>query len=377
MGEKVLWGSPPMPEFPECWYVGGYSEALQVLKSPAFVHDRSKVSGLIPLADFSGEGLTFWRQIAEWPLFLDAPEHTAKRQVVGSYFREGAILQLEQFIKKETETLLDAALSKKTIDIMWDIAYPLTLAVICHLIGLNPPEIKWFKSRVRSLADTMDLRTGIHDYQPSLATVKDFYSFFATEIKERPSDKSLLGYMLGNGISQEDVLPILLQLLFAGQETSADAIGMSVITLADNPEAHQTLVKKPELIENAVREILRVESPIQYSGIRIATQDKEIGGKHIRRGDCVLIAIAACNKDDRHFIQPNTVDFTRDNNGPDLSFGHGIHYCLGVHLARLEIRIVLQTLLRKLPENWHIESYEMRKNILFKGPTSLKIKLGL
>jgi len=372
--QGLLRGSAPMPEFPECWYVIGYNEALQVLRNPIFVHDRSRITGLAPLAQFSGEALQFWEKLTEWPLFLDAPEHTEKRQLLGSFFKEALILDLAKVIQQKSDTLLDQALTKPSFDFMHEFAYPLSLQVICHLIGIQPPDLRWFKSHSQAIANTLDLREGQHDYQESLNAVKELNEFFCEQMED-PLPNSLLSSLMSKGLNKQELLPLLLQIIFAGQETSADAIGLSLLTLSKHRNVWQLLSDNPQLIDSAVREGLRYDSSIQFSGIRVATETVAINGTEIARGESVLIALGACNHDPRYFKSPEVFDIKRNNSGPELSFGHGIHHCLGIHLARLELQIALQALVRKLPASWRIESFEMRPNRLFRGPRSLIVSV--
>lgn len=129
-------------------------------------------------------------------------------------------------------------------------------------------------------------------------------------------------------------------------------------------------------MEGFAREMLRYDNSLQFSGIRTATQAIEIGGVHISRGDSILIALGGCNHDPQHFRDPGIFDIKRKDSGPEISFGHGIHHCLGVHLARLEIRIAFETLLKRLPATWHLESFGLRQNRLFRGPQTLTIQLS-
>lgn len=374
-------GTPPMPEFPECWYVSGYYESIEILKSDLFVHDRSKVSHAKPLANFSGEPLKFWQQVAEWPLFLDAPEHTQKRLMVASFFRAIPILKLEKAITDIANELLDHALLNDTFDAMWDFAYPLTLRIICQILGSKTPDIPWFKNCTKELANTLDFRNQPHNYQPSLSAVSELNRFIYQQMLSRNEigGHTLFKHLLGSERLDNEIdvalISLFLQILFAGQETASDSIGNGLLLLRKKPDLIPEFTKSQLIPNNLISEMLRHDTSIQFSGIRTAIEDFDVGCVKIHEGDSVVIALGACNHDPKRFQQPDRFDIKRDFTGPELAFGHGIHYCLGVHLAKLEMRIAFETLLRRLPITWHIKDVDMRKNLLFRGPRSLTIQL--
>ncbi|HSI43927.1 MAG TPA: cytochrome P450 [Methylotenera sp.] len=373
-------GVAPIPEFPPCWYVINFQEAIKILRNPAFVHDRSKVNLAQPLSGFSGNALQFWQQIVEWPLFLDAPEHTDKRRLVASFFRENAIADLEQYTTDIANQLLDNLIALKSFDAMWDFSYPLTLAVICKILGCTPPDVKWFKTHTTALANALDFKTN-SDYTPALAAVSALNEYISQQIslQKQAKGNNLFNHLINDGQFKEDdkaLISLFLQVLFAGQETAADGIGNGLIALQENPQALKTISEDLLNINNLVSEVLRFDNPLQFSGIRTATLDYAVGDKIIKRGESVVIAFGACCHDPQRFTDPQKLDVERDLNGSDIVFGHGIHYCLGVHLAKLETRIAFEVLLKRLPKNWKISYIEKRKNIIFKGPRFLTIQLN-
>lgn len=371
-------GVPPIPEFPACWYITSVDEAIRILKNPNFVHDRSKVSHAQPLDSFSGDALQFWQQVVDWPLFLDAPEHTEKRRLIAGYFRENAIADLEDRIFGIANELLDKVIEQDEFDAMWDFSYPLTLHVICMILGCQPPNTKWFKQQIIALANALDFKTK-NQYTPALAAVAELNEFIEQQFMSQAGslDKTLFNHFFqANQLIKDNssLTSLFLQILFAGHETAADGIGNGLIALGNHPKVLKNLEIKQENLTKLANEVLRYDSSLQFSGIRTATQDYTIAGKTIHRGESVIIAFGACGHDPEKFVDPQQFDPQR-NGDTDIIFGHGIHYCLGVHLAKLEMRIAFEVLLKRLPKHWKIKHIERRKNIVFRGPRVLTIQL--
>jgi cytochrome P450 len=368
----VLRGSAPMPEFDECWYVIGYADALAVLRSDLFIHDRSTIYGTTPLSSFSGAARQFWESLTEWPLFTDPPQHTEKRLALSHLFREQSIQPLEQLIEQECNNLLDWALSQAEFDLMLDFAYPLTLRIICKVIGITPPATGWFKRLANEMANAMDFHASPYDYRPALQALDDLRNYLSEEIKQARKD-SLPSRLAASGMPEKDKINFLTQLVFAGQETSADAIGNLILVMHQRRELWQLVQADHHLAGSVCKESLRYNSSLQFTGIRTAAKDITLGDTAFKRGDSVVIATAACNLDPRHFGQPLDFNPLRETSGPELTFGHGIHYCLGVHLARMELQIALKALVNRLPESWRIEEVRMRQSLVFHGPAKLRI----
>jgi cytochrome P450 len=162
--------------------------------------------------------------------------------------------------------------------------------------------------------------------------------------------------------------------MFAGQETTIDAIGNSVLALLQNPLQQKRLRDDPELIPNAIEELLRYNSPLQMSIIRVAAEDVELGGKLIRRGDSITAVLGAANRDPEQFVNPDQLEITRNFAGRNVIFGQGIHNCPGAFLARLELQIVLATLLRRTRSiALTSDRLHWRDNIAFRGLTQLPV----
>jgi hypothetical protein len=204
-----------------------------------------------------------------------------------------------------------------------------------------------------------------------------YFDQVAEDIRRNPREcliNTLLNLPEENKMTPLELFANSALLVAAGHETTTNLIGNGMLALLRNPEQLKLLIEKPELIESAVEEMLRFDSPIQWTA-RQAGVDVEIGGQLIRRGDMVLGCVGAANRDPEQFAEPERFDITRENN-KHLSFGQGIHYCIGATLARMEAQVAIGTLLRRFPGirlktgrvRWH-------KNIIFRGVNELVVKL--
>ena len=175
-------------------------------------------------------------------------------------------------------------------------------------------------------------------------------------------------------IDEDRLISVCSQIMVAGQETTIDAIGNATLALLQHPDQLEKLQSNPELIPNAAQELLRYNSPIQMAIIRFPTEDVEIGGKQIRRGESVTAILGSANHDPERFNNPDKLDITRTFKGRDVVFGQGIHRCLGAHLAQVELEIALETLLRKV-SSLQLKSDQLtwRQNVVFRGLTSLPV----
>jgi cytochrome P450 len=206
--------------------------------------------------------------------------------------------------------------------------------------------------------------------------------FLRTNIAEQKSGRGntgLLAHLLhpppeAEALNEDDIVYLLSLLFFAGQETVSDAIGNGVCLFSNHPEALAWVLSDINRMPNAVEEILRYEPPVQYTVARTAAVDTVVGETLIRRGDPVTIVLGAASRDKRKFDDPDSFDASRQVSGDTLVFGKGIHVCLGIHLARLTLRIAFEQLFRRMPVNWQVAAPPVwRDNLSLRGPASLLI----
>ena len=258
---------------------------------------------------------------------------------------------------------------------------PLPVAVISRLLGIRIENVEQFRIWSRSLADALDMGKGPDSFDRAMPLMNEFVRQLRHQFRDQrlqPEDgllSSLLTTMDDDeGIDEDELISLCTLLMFAGQETTIDAIGNSVLTLLQHPEQLQLLKDNPGLLPGAVEELLRYNNPLQMSVIRVAREDIEIGGKRLRKGDNVTSVLGAANRDPDRFTDPDRFDITRKVSSRDVFFGQGIHRCLGAHLARLEIQIVLGALLRRTHSiQLASKDLQWRNNVVFRGLTRLPV----
>ncbi|MDR3080605.1 MAG: cytochrome P450, partial [Streptomyces sp.] len=285
---------------------------------------------------------------------MDPPEHTDLRKLVLREFTNRRVQQLRPRIQELTDGLLDSMEKlSPPVDLNTELAFPLPVMVICELLGVPFGD----RGRFRAWSDAFVSLTS-HTAQESAAQRASMIGYLKELIdrkREEPSD-DLIGALVAahdedGKLTEHELITMCITLLVAGHETTVSMIGTCVLTLLRHPEHLAALRERPEMIEHAVEELLRI-NPIGDGGpLRVTLDDVEVGGTLIPKGSAVLAAICSANQDAERFPEGSPADFdpTRPTAGEHLAFGHGPHHCLGAPLARAELQIVSGTLLRRVP----------------------------
>ncbi len=313
-------------------------------------------------------------------LFLDPPDHTRLRALVIKAFTRRAVNALEPRIRGFLDSLLDDIEDPAGFDLMQAVARPLPVMVIAEMLGV-PPEDRdrfrdWSASRARLLEPTISPR----ERKAGDAASREFDAYFRPIIEERraaPKDDIVSSLALardeGERLTERETLNMLRLLLNAGTETTTNLIGNGMLALLRNPEQTERLRDDPSLIPAAVEELLRFDSPVQTDFRRVLA-DCEVGGVPLRKRDNVVLFLGAANRDPDVFEDPDRLDIARGE-GSHLSFGNGIHRCLGAALARLEGKIVFEMLLERFSRiDLLTERPRFRKGIVFRGLHSLALR---
>ena len=283
-------------------------------------------------------------------LFLDPPDHTRLRALVNKAFTPRAVNALESRVRSILGALLDDIDDPSAFDLMEAVARPLPVIVMAEMLGV-PAEDRarfavWAAQRARLLEPTISRR----ERKAGGAASQAFDAYFRPIIEERraaPREDIVSALVQaqdeGAHLSERETLNMLRLLLSAGTETSANLIGNGILALLRHPDQLQRLRDDPDLIPAAVEELLRFDSPVQVDSRRVLA-DYEVNGFPLRKRDNIVLLLGAANRDPDVFVNPDVLDIDR-HQGRHLSFGGGIHHCLGAPLARLEGRIVLEMLL--------------------------------
>ena len=264
---------------------------------------------------------------------------------------------------------------------MATLAYPLPVIVIAEMLGVRPRDMDQFEHWSHALALSVDPLLG-RDQIPKIKRAEaEAFAYFETiiEARRRQPQEDLVSALLaaedeGDRLTHEELLSVMLLILVAGNETTRNLIGNGMLALLRYPTQLQRLRDDPDLLESAVDELLRYDSPVQLDG-RCAREDVVIGGKRISAGEVVLSLIGAANRDPRKFYQPETLDIGRRDKS-HLSFGRGIHYCLGAALAVLEARIAFASLLARFSSIRLAAEPRHREGVVLRGVEHLWIEVG-
>ncbi|MCZ0935077.1 MAG: cytochrome P450 [Gemmatimonadetes bacterium] len=313
-------------------------------------------------------------------LVLDPPDHTRLRALVRDAFAPRAVSALESRVRGTMRTLLDDIRDPSSFDLMEAVARPLPVIVIAGVLGLPAgdwPRFKvWSAQRARLLEPRIGWREGWAGRRMSRA----FAAYVRPIIAERraaPRD-DIVGTLVrarenGAQLSERETVNMLRLLLAAGSETAANLIGNGVLALLRHPGQLQRLREDPALIPSAVEELLRYDPPVQTDFRRVLV-DCEVNGFRLRKRDNVAVLLGAANRDPEKFENPDRVDFGRDQRS-HLSFGSGIHYCLGAPLARLQGRIALEMLLERFRSIRLLQDRpRYRPSVIMRGLESLPVR---
>jgi len=339
--------------FMHTWVVTRYEDVHVVLKE--FSADRTPdpakmealgLPSLGPVADV----------MARQMLFLDAPDHTRLRKLCMSAFTPRRVEAMEDKVREIAHGLLDQAARGGECELIADFAEPFPAIVTAGLLGVPLEDHRQLKAWSATFAEML----GNFQHNPDrirdvLKCVADMTGYFRDAVREQernPHDgliRSLMDAEVdGQRLSEDEVIANTIVTMVGGQETTTNLIGNGMLTLIRQPDKQAQLRAHPEIIETAVEELLRYESPSQHTA-RIVKEDTVIGGKQMKKGEAVMAVMAAGNRDPERFADPDELDLTRGDNR-HLAFGWAAHFCFGAALARMEARISYLALLARMED---------------------------
>ena len=285
-------------------------------------------------------------------LVRDPPDHTRLRRLVNRAFTARSVAKMEDFVRATAHGLLNKVAGAREFDLMSAFAAPLPAIVIARMIGVPERDLERFKVWSDRLARAVEPLLTPDEEETVVRTVRELAGYNATIVEQRrrePRD-DLVSRLVeaeeqGDRLTSDEMIEMLRLLLIAGNKTTANLIGNGVRALLRYPDQFALLRERPELVPSAVEELLRYDAPVQLA-MRITTRDLEIGDRAVPSGTLLCLAIGSANHDPERFRRPDALDVTRSDQG-NISFGRGIHHCLGAPLARLQGRIALEVLLER------------------------------
>ncbi|MBM4763026.1 cytochrome P450 [Bacillus sp. B15-48] len=357
------------------WYVTGYEEAIAILKDTRFKNRT-------PLPQTSKQYEKLKTIQNNMMLFKNQPDHRRLRSLINNVFTTRMVEKLRPSIQETVNDLLQQLQNRKSMDVISDFAFPLASTIIANILGVPKEDRLRFREWAVALIQTIDFtrsRKALDSGNNITMILSDYFKELIQKRKQNP-EKDLISLLIkeeqeGNRLSDEELLATCILLVIAGHETTVNLISNSILALLKSRDQMLKLQENPSLIEDAIEEFLRYESPTQMTA-RVASEDIEIHDVNIKKGDQVYILLGAANRDPNKFTHAHLLDITRNPN-PHLAFGYGTHFCLGAPLARLEAQIAIATFLQKV-DNPHLATARLpwRKLMGFRSLNELVITLN-
>jgi cytochrome P450 len=337
----------------DAWLVVGHAECRAALNDPRLSKDLH--AALASGDEVVAEGLP-GPAFARHMLVVDPPDHTRLRRLVAGAFSVRRIEGLRPRVQDLVDDLLDEIAARgpdHRVDLVTSFAFPLPFTVICELLGVPVVERA---SLGRGLGALLGPTSTPEDYgiakQASDAVVQQLTTL--VQMKSDDPGDDLISALIGardgaERLNQQELLSTIFQLIVAGHDTTASLIENSVVALLRHPDQLEELRSDPTRIPAAVEELLRYDAPVPHATFRYARESLDLGGVTIPAGAQVIVNLASANRDPERYSDPDTLDLRRADAG-HLAFGHGIHFCLGAPLARMEGQLALDALLQRFPE---------------------------
>jgi cholest-4-en-3-one 26-monooxygenase len=360
-------------EGPGFWAITKHADLTHVSKQPKTF--SSWLGGTL-MDDMDEDALSRNRLIM---LNMDAPEHRKYRNIVNAGFTPRSIRRLEGRIRERTVEILDRVKALGEFDFVAEISAELPLQAIAELLGVPfEDRHKIFDLSNRLIGfDDPEFHTSPDDGQMAAAEMWAYANELALERQKNPGDdlvsKLLTGEVDGHRLTEMEFDSFFLLLAVAGNETTRNLISHGMHALFEHPEELQRLVAEPSLIPSAVEEMLRYSPPVMYFR-RTATEDTELRGVAIKRDQKILMYYPSANRDEEVFEEPDRFDVTRDTSS-HRAFGIGEHFCLGSHLARLEIRVMFEELLRRFPDIRPVSPPRRLRSNFIDGIKELRVRI--
>ncbi len=334
------------------WLVTRYQDVQAALKDPRIVND-ARNAGQKHSMDAWWIPRVF-ATMQDSMLNADPPEHRRLRNLVQLAFTPGRVREVATRVQKIVDRQLDRVHARGEMEIIADLALPLPLTIISEMMGVPEADRLNFSRWMQRFTTVFSGgRVNVLIQLPNGQRLLRLFRRLIASRRTDPGDDLISALVQaeqdGQRLSADELLSMVFLLLLAGHETTVNLIGTGTLALLDHPEQLALLRQQPELVDSAVEELLRYSSPIVYGIPRFVAEDLELAGQSLVRGTALFPGIASANRDESVFDTPDRLDLTRAPN-KHLSFGLGIHYCLGAPLARLEASIAFRTLVSRYPD---------------------------
>ena len=324
------------------------------------------------------EGSPARREGSNLLLFLDPSDHTRLRRLVSKAFTPKRVEALRPRIAELVDTLLDEVGDEKQFDLLPALAFPLPVIVICELMGVPAADRDSLKEWSTAASRLLDPDVEGDTLEQGLLGAMGLAGYFDQLFEERrrsPQDDLLSGLVAaeeeGDRLDADELRAITVLLFIAGHETTMNLIGNGTYALLCNPDQLALVRDDPNMARSAIEELLRYDGPV-HATARVPTEDIDVGGTTVEAGHRMIVALGAANRDPAQFPDPDRLDVTREDNR-HLTFSHGIHFCLGASLARVEGQVAIPRLLQRFPGLELAAEPSYREHLVLRGLTELQV----
>ena len=354
------------------WFFSAYEDIAALLRDRRLGRDLDGAAKPDPRTPFG------WLH-AHSLMEKEPPDHTRLRGLVNKAFTPARVEALRPLIERTAHRLLDEVVQRGEMDLLADFAEPLPVLVIADLLGVPQevrPRLRPWSNRIVAMYELSPSPEDAHCANRAVTEFAACLRGLAAERKLQPQDDLISALVAaeeqGSRLSEDELIATCILLLNAGHEATVNAIANGMLALFHHPDQYALLRRSPQLLKSAVEEMLRYDSPLQLFR-RWVREDVEYKGNGLRKGGQAALLYAAGNRDPARFPDPHRFDITRSDN-PHLTFGMGIHYCVGAPLARLEMQVAVQALLERLP-NLRLaqEAVEYRPGYVIRGLKALPV----
>jgi cytochrome P450 len=334
------------------YVVNGYEECLGVLRDPRLGRGVAMDDGATGIFGGGARRSEFMEGSSHNMLLADPPDHTRLRRLVSRSFTPRQVERLRPAVQRLVDELLDEAAGRADVEFIAEFALPLPMAVIGELVGVPASDRAALQPSVRAAAKSIEPVQTDEEVEASfqaIAVLGDYFGALLEERRRRPEDDLLSALVEArehdDRLTDEEITSTAILLFAAGFETTTNLLGNGLLALLTHPDQMEDWRGHPEIAPSAVDELLRFDSPVQFN-LRCALEPADLLDQTLERGDRIVVLQGAANRDPSRFERPDALDLRRPDNVP-LSFGWGIHHCIGAPLARMEGEIAFNALLHR------------------------------